>query len=182
MSFLLKAYTTDHNNLTPKLTSKPRYLIPEALAQNCDTLISIGGYQSNHTRQVAGVAAHLGFKCALIQENWVPAHNDAAYSRVGNIQLSRLMGASTRLDPSPFGIEHKNSLAKLKEEVEKDGGKPYYIPAGASDHPMGGLGFARWAFEVAEQEKQQGVFFDTVVVCAVTVSSLPFFCLRKLKI
>jgi 1-aminocyclopropane-1-carboxylate deaminase len=39
-----------------------RYLIPEALEQGCDTLISIGGVQSNHTRQVAGVAAKLGLK------------------------------------------------------------------------------------------------------------------------
>ena len=39
-----------------------RYLVPEALEQGCDTLISIGGVQSNHTRQVAGVAAKLGLK------------------------------------------------------------------------------------------------------------------------
>jgi len=51
------------------------------------------------------------------------------------------------------------------------GGKPYAIPAGASDHALGGLGFARWAGEVAEQEAELGVFFDTVVVCSVTGST-----------
>jgi 1-aminocyclopropane-1-carboxylate deaminase len=55
--------------------------------------------------------------------------------------------------------------------VGEAGGKPYAIPAGASDHPLGGLGFARWAHEVAGQEKQLGVFFDTVVVCSVTGST-----------
>src|ERR1700760_3407514 len=50
---------------------KLEYIIPDALAQQCDTLISIGGYQSNHTRQVAAVAAKLGVKCKLVQEKWV---------------------------------------------------------------------------------------------------------------
>ena len=50
-------------------------------------------------------------------------------------------------------------------------GTPYPIPAGASDHPLGGLGFARWAGEVAEQERRSGIFFDTIVVCSVTGST-----------
>src|SRR4029077_11311202 len=34
-------------------TRKLEYLVADALAQGCDTLVSIGGVQSNHTRQVA---------------------------------------------------------------------------------------------------------------------------------
>ena len=56
-------------------------------------------------------------------------------------------------------------------EVEEAGGKPYGIPAGASEHPLGGLGFANWASEVAAQERELGVFFDTIVVCTVTGST-----------
>ena len=133
--------------------------------------MSIGGFQSNHTRQVAAVAAKLGMKAALVQEKWVD-WNDPLYDKVGNIQLSRLMGADTRLDPSTFGIEHKNTLKILSQDVIDAGGKPYSIPAGASDHPLGGLGFARWAFEVLQQEKEMGVFFDTIIVCAVTGSTM----------
>ena len=48
---------------------------------------------------------------------------------------------------------------------------PYAIPAGASDHRLGGLGFARWAYEVAEQEEELGIFFDTIIVCSVTGST-----------
>lgn len=157
---------------TVYLTSKSyRYLASEAVSQGCDTLVSIGGFQSNHTRQVSAVAAKLGMKAALVQEKWVD-WNDPTYDKVGNIQLSRLMGADTRLDPSPFGIEHKNTLKILTEEVIGRGGKPYPIPAGASDHPLGGLGFARWAFEVLQQEEELGVFFDTIIVCVVTGSSM----------
>ncbi|KAI0106912.1 putative 1-aminocyclopropane-1-carboxylate deaminase [Daldinia grandis] len=157
-------------------TRKLEYLAAEALAQGADTLVSIGGVQSNHTRQVAAVAAALGLQCALVQEHWVDlppgSPDETLYSSVGNIQLSRLMGADARLEPATtFGIEHKPTLAQLQTELVSAGRKPYYIPAGASDHPLGGLGFARWAFEVEAQERATGVFFDTVIVCAVTGST-----------
>lgn len=152
-------------------TRKLEYLLADALAKGCNTLVSIGGVQSNHTRQVAAVAARSGLKARLVQEHWVD-WSDPGYEAVGNIQLSRLMGADVRLDPSSFGIGHKSTSKDLVEECEKHGEKPYYIPAGASDHPLGGLGFARWAFEVREQEQELGVFFDTIVVCAVTGSTM----------
>jgi 1-aminocyclopropane-1-carboxylate deaminase len=46
-------------------TRKLEYLVADALAQGCDTLVSIGGVQSNHTRQVAAVAARVGLGCVL---------------------------------------------------------------------------------------------------------------------
>ena len=55
---------------------KLEYIIPDAIASNADTLVSIGGVQSNHTRKVAAVAAKIGMKCHLVQESWVP-HEDA---------------------------------------------------------------------------------------------------------
>jgi len=151
-------------------TRKLEYLVADALAQGCDTLVSIGGVQSNHTRQVAAAAAHAGLGCVLVQESWVD-WPDVVYDRVGNILLSRLMGADVRLVKAGFGIEFKESWEEALREVEERGGKPYAIPAGASDHPLGGLGFARWAAEVAEQEAELGVYFDTVIVCSVTGST-----------
>jgi 1-aminocyclopropane-1-carboxylate deaminase len=93
------------------------------------------------------------------------------YDRVGNILLSRLMGAEVRLHPAGFGIGFKESWEQALADVEAGGGRPYAIPAGASDHPLGGHGFAGWALEVAEQERELGVFFDTVIVCSVTGST-----------
>jgi 1-aminocyclopropane-1-carboxylate deaminase len=149
---------------------KLEYIVPDILASGADTLVSIGGYQSNHTRQVAAVAAHLGLKCRLVQEKWVP-WDDPTNDLVGNILLSRMMGADSRLDPSGFDIGIRDSWKEALAEVEASGGKPYPIPAGASEHPLGGLGFANWAFEVADQEKALGVTFDTIIVCTVTGSS-----------
>ncbi|MFG2699079.1 1-aminocyclopropane-1-carboxylate deaminase [Streptomyces sp. NPDC048386] len=151
-------------------TRKLEYLVADALAQGCDTLVSIGGVQSNHTRQVAAVAARAGLRCVLVQESWVE-WPDSVYDKVGNILISRLAGADVRLVRAGFGIGFKESWELALREVEESGGRPYAIPAGASDHPLGGLGFAGWAYEVAEQERQLGVFFDTVVVCSVTGST-----------
>jgi 1-aminocyclopropane-1-carboxylate deaminase len=151
-------------------TRKLEYLVADALAKGCDTLVSIGGVQSNHTRQVAAVAARVGLKCVLIQESWVD-WPDSVYDKVGNILISRLAGADVRLVRAEFGIGFKDSWERTLRDIEAFGGRPYAIPAGASDHPLGGLGFANWAYEVAEQEHQLDVFFDTIVVCSVTGST-----------
>jgi 1-aminocyclopropane-1-carboxylate deaminase len=151
-------------------TRKLEYLVADALAQGCDTLVSIGGVQSNHTRQVAAVAARAGLQCVLVQESWVD-WPDVVYDRVGNILLSRLLGADVRLVEAEFGIGFKESWERALRDVVERGDRPYAIPAGASDHPLGGLGFARWAVELAEQEAELGVFFDTVIVCSVTGST-----------
>jgi 1-aminocyclopropane-1-carboxylate deaminase len=151
-------------------TRKLEYLVPDALAQGADTLVSIGGVQSNHTRQVAAVAARLGLKARLVQESWVD-WPDSVNDRVGNILLSRIMGADVRLVEDSFGIGIKSSWEQALDEVRAAGGTPYAIPAGASDHRLGGLGFAGWADEVRQQEQQLGVFFDTIIVCSVTGST-----------
>ncbi|MFD4770576.1 1-aminocyclopropane-1-carboxylate deaminase [Streptomyces niveus] len=151
-------------------TRKLEYLVPDALARGADTLVTIGGIQSNHTRQVAAVAARLGLKAVLVQESWVD-WPDAVNDKVGNILLSRVMGAEVRLVEAGFGIGAKDSWHRALADVEAAGGPPYAIPAGASDHPLGGLGFANWAYEVERQERELGVFFDTIVVCSVTGST-----------
>ncbi|MGO9141784.1 MAG: 1-aminocyclopropane-1-carboxylate deaminase [Streptosporangiaceae bacterium] len=151
-------------------TRKLEYLVPDALDRGADTLVSIGGVQSNHTRQVAAVAARLGLKAVLVQDSWVD-WPDPVNDRVGNILLSRIMGAEVRLVDAGFGIGIKSSWEQALEDVRAAGGTPYAIPAGASDHRLGGLGFANWAGEVQQQEEQLGIFFDTVIVCSVTGST-----------
>jgi 1-aminocyclopropane-1-carboxylate deaminase len=149
---------------------KLEYIIPDAIASNADTLVSIGGVQSNHTRMVAAVAAKLGMKCRLVQESWVP-HEDAVYDRVGNILLSRLMGADVRLVEEGFDIGIRRSFEEALADVRAKGGKPYAIPAGASVHKFGGLGYVGFAEEVRAQERALGFSFDSIVVCTVTGST-----------
>jgi 1-aminocyclopropane-1-carboxylate deaminase len=149
---------------------KLEYLVPDALAQGCDTLVSIGGVQSNHTRQVAAVAARLGLKCHLIQGSWVD-WPDSLYDRVGNIQLSRILGAEIEFSREDFSIALKESWARAIEAVRRAGGRPYPIPAGASDHPLGGLGYARFAEELRAQERDLGFRFDAIVIASASAST-----------
>jgi 1-aminocyclopropane-1-carboxylate deaminase len=149
---------------------KLEYIVPDAIASGADTLVSIGGVQSNHTRLVAATAAKIGFKCRLVQESWVP-HEDAVYDRVGNILLSRVMGADVELVDEGFDIGIRESWENALKDVEAKGGKPYAIPAGASVHKYGGLGFVGFAEEVRDQEAAQGFKFDYIVVCTVTGST-----------
>ena len=130
-------------------TRKLEYLVPDALAQGADTLVRIGGYQSNHTRQVAAVAAKLGLegragagelgRLARLrqrpgrQHHAVPDHGRRGPARPGRVR-HRLQGL----------VEPRRSRT-----CKARGGTPYAIPAGASDHRLGGLGFANWAYEVA---------------------------------
>lgn len=132
-------------------TRKLEYLVPQALAGGYTHLVSIGGVQSNQTRQVAAVAAHLGLKCVLVQEKWVNhSEDEGVYGKVGNVQMSRILGADVRLDDRGFDIGIRESWKEALEEIEKEGGKPYPIPAGCSVHELGGLGFVGWAEEVRE--------------------------------
>jgi len=149
---------------------KLEYIVPDAIASSADTLVAIGGVQSNHTRMVAAVAAKIGMKCRLIQESWVP-HEDAVYDRVGNILLSRIMGAEAQLVDEGFDIGIRESWIRALEDVKAKGGKPYAIPAGASVHKFGGLGYVGFGEEVRAQEKDMSLRFDYVIVCTVTRST-----------
>lgn len=132
-------------------TRKLEYLLADAIQQNADTLISVGGIQSNHTRQVAAVAAKFGLKCTLLQLHWVPGDEGDFYDKVGNIQLSKMMGADIvlgkpivsseeqrkciKLDgTSENAFSHNDAeeqLASICEDLKSKGRKPYLIPAGA---------------------------------------------------
>ena len=149
---------------------KLEYIVPDAIESGADTLVSIGGVQSNHTRMVAATAAKIGMKCVVIQESWVP-HDDAVYDRVGNILLTRLMGADSRLVDEGFDIGIRQSWEDALQSVRDKGGVPYAIPAGASVHKFGGLGYVGFADEVRAQEREMGITFDYIIVCVVTGST-----------
>jgi 1-aminocyclopropane-1-carboxylate deaminase len=149
---------------------KLEFIVPDAIAAGADTLVTIGGVQSNHTRQVAAVAAKIGMKCRLVQESWVP-FPDAVYDRVGNILMSRVMGAEIELVDEGFDIGIRESWERALEDVRAKGGTPYPIPAGASVHKFGGLGYVGFAEEVRAQEAELGFSFDYIVVCTVTGST-----------
>ena len=88
------------------------------------------------------MAAKVGLKCRLVQESWVP-FNDAVYDRVGNILMSRVMGADIELVDEGFDIGVRESWENALEDVRAKGGKPYPIPAGRIGPSLRRLGLCR---------------------------------------
>ncbi|KAF5613700.1 1-aminocyclopropane-1-carboxylate deaminase [Fusarium tjaetaba] len=142
---------------------KLEYVLADALAQGADTLVTTGGLQSNHMCQTSAAAARLGLKVALYPANRV-ASEDAEYKYLGNIQANSILGAET--------FAPDTSEDSVIQILKDRGQKPYSIPAGASTHPLGGLGYARWAFELLEQETKLGVTFDVIALVAGSCSTL----------
>lgn len=127
---------------------------------NVTTLVTEGAVQSNHTIQVASVARRLGLECVVILHKGTGGGLGAAvdkevFLRVGNVQVAKLLGADVRvLEPSPPQGKKTDPVIDILDGLGADGKVPYWIPSGASLHPLGGLGYARAAFEIAVQEEQ----------------------------
>lgn len=145
-------------------TRKLEFLIGDALARGFNMLVTVGAIQSNHTRQTAAAAAKAGMKCALLHNGWTQ-DGGPAYRKVGNILFSSLMGAELYLDESERPIEDEGPLEDLVANLARQGHKPYLIPGGASDHPLGSFGYAVCAAEIIAQSREQGLAFDYIVHC-----------------
>lgn len=145
-------------------TRKLEFLLGDAIEKGADMLVTAGAIQSNHTRQTAAAAAKSKLKCALLHFTWT---KDAgpAYRQVGNILFSSLMGADLYLDETERPIEDQSPLNDFCKKMLDLGHRPYLIPAGASEHPLGSLGYMNCAAEIATQSLKLGVHFDYVVHC-----------------
>ncbi|TVY54613.1 1-aminocyclopropane-1-carboxylate deaminase, partial [Lachnellula cervina] len=142
---------------------KLEYVVPDAVSSGATTLVTTGGLQSNHMRQVAAAAARCGLKTRLLPNDRVkPVAPE--YHKLGNIQITGLLSATH----SPRDSE----VNKVMKACSDDGEVPYWIPSGASTHPLGGLGYARFAFEIVFQERELNTYFDTIILPCVGGSTL----------
>jgi 1-aminocyclopropane-1-carboxylate deaminase/D-cysteine desulfhydrase-like pyridoxal-dependent ACC family enzyme len=129
---------------------KLEFVLPEALAANADTLVTLGGLQSNHARATAAAAAKLGLRCVLII-------NGARQERPsGNALLDGLLGAEVEYIASR--AERGAAIGRVMARLHSEGRKPFMIPLGAST-PTGALGFAAAIDEMIAQ----GVRPDVIV-------------------
>ena len=129
---------------------KLEFVLPEALAANADTLVTLGGLQSNHARATAAAAAKLGLRCVLII-NGAPQDRPS-----GNALLDRLLGAEVEYIASR--AERAAAIERVMTRLQSEGRKPFMIPLGAST-PTGALGFAAAIDEMIAQ----GVRPDVIV-------------------
>ena len=79
-------------------TRKLEFLMPDAIKNNADLVVTVGAVQSNHTRQTAAACAILGLKCLIVLEQRL-ADAPNAYMTSGNVFLDKLFGAEVILCP-----------------------------------------------------------------------------------
>jgi D-cysteine desulfhydrase len=141
-------------------TRKLEFLVADALAKGCDTLVTCGAPQSNHCRLTLSAAVKEGLKCRFVIEERIPGsyRDDAS----GNHFLFRLFGVES-ITVVPAGTNMAAAMQQVADELARAGRKAYVIPGGGSN-ALGGLGYVACAQELQQQTFEQGVRFDHVVV------------------
>lgn len=139
---------------------KLEFHIGVALKSGVDTLITVGGIQSNHARLTAAVCARLGMACELFLTRSVPKA-DVDYEFNGNVLLDQLFGAE--LHVLAQGVDSLAMAESRATQLRTTGHKVLVIPTGGST-PLGSLGYARCAAEIVKQEVALDVRFTQVVV------------------
>jgi len=152
----------DQLGLTPggNKTRKLEFLVADALAKGCDTLITCGAPQSNHCRITLSAAVKEGLKCRFVIEERVAGSYDENNS--GNNFLFRLMGVEA-ITVMPAGSDITLEMQKIADELHAQGRKGYVIPGGGSN-ALGGLGYFAGAQELLQQLSDQSLSIDRVVL------------------
>jgi D-cysteine desulfhydrase len=139
---------------------KLEFLIGEAQASGADTIITVGGRQSNHARLTAAAAARVGLKCELVLSRLVPIE-DEDYVNNGNVLLDVLFGAV--IHDIPGNVSALDFAEERSAKLRSQGSRVYVCPLGGSS-PVGCLGYAACAAEIDEQSANQNISFDRIVV------------------
>jgi len=121
---------------------KLEFVGAEAMAAGADTLVTVGGVQSNHARATAALAAIMGWDCLLIINGRKPDRLAA------NALLDALLGAEIEYIESRE--ERAPAAGAALERLRGEGRVPFLVPLGAST-PLGALGFVRGIGEMLEQ-------------------------------
>lgn len=138
---------------------KLEFILGEAIAAGADTIITFGGRQSNHARQTAA-AAKAGLACELVLSR-VVARDDPDYVWSGNVLLDDLFGAKVHdLDGA---VDAQAYAAELMQALRAEGRRPYLCPTGGSS-PVGCLGYAGCASEIALQSAHRDIEFVRIIV------------------
>lgn len=137
-------------------TRKLEFVMGAALAEDADTIVTVGAVQSNHVRQTAAACCRLGLRCEVLLEHRVE-DPDEDYRDSGNVLLDRLFGA--RIREFPAGTDFDRAMADVADEVREGGGTPYVVPGGASNR-IGALGYVNCALELVNQANERGLVID----------------------
>ena len=141
-------------------TRKLEFLVADALAQGCDTLVTAGAMQSNHCRLTLAAAAKEGMRCRLVLQR--QGHEPYDSARTGNNFLYDLIGAECITTVEPHA-DTNAVIAEVVAELAREGRKGYPIPVGGSN-ALGALGYVSCGREIAQQSFDHGLAFDRIIV------------------
>ncbi len=137
---------------------KLEYVLADAMAAGCDTIVTEGTCQSNHCRATAAACARLGLHCELLFRPEPPAELQ------GNHLLDALFGARWRGFARPdYAARRDQIVADTLEELRASGRRPRFTPAGASE-PLGCWGYIDALAELRTQLAAAGIATCDVVV------------------
>jgi D-cysteine desulfhydrase len=142
-------------------TRKLEFLVGEALAKGCDTLVTTGAVQSNHCRLTAAAAAKEGLKCRLVLEQRVAGSYDPKAS--GNNLLFDLLGVES-VEVVEADADVQAAMQTIADDIGKKGRKAYVIPGGGSN-ALGAVGYAACAQELMVQLFDAQLAIDHII-CA----------------
>lgn len=138
-------------------TRKLEFIMAQAANEGCDTVVTLGGVQSNWVRQTIAAAKALGMDAVAVLEGEKP--DDIQ----GNLMLDMLMGAELIYNPNiPQDVEDEEIASRfpvtgpIAEEMRARGKNPFLAPLGGAT-PVGNLGYINMTAELLEQIKSQNI-------------------------
>lgn len=144
---------------------KLEFVVGDARKSNADTLVTVGGLQSNHCRQTAAACAIAGLRCILLLAGNEPPNY------TGNLLLDKLLGAELKFYPDESLLTLNTRMDQVIETLKDFGLNPYAVPAGA-ETPIGTIPYAIAMEELHTQVQDEGFLPDRIVVAAGTGGTL----------
>ena len=138
-------------------TRKLEFIMAQAVKEGCDTVVTLGGVQSNWVRQTVAAAKALGMDAVAVLEGEKPEKIQ------GNLMLDMLMGAELIYEPNvPQDVEDEEIASvfpitgPIAERLRAEGRKPFLAPLGGAT-PIGNLGYVNMIGETLSQAENMGI-------------------------
>jgi len=131
-------------------TRKLEFLIPDAIKNKAELVVTIGAIQSNHARQTAAACALMGLKCLIVLEQRLKDPPEA-YMKSGNVFLDKLFGAEIKICPKNEDVSKYSE--KLIKDIKSKGTNVYFIPGGGSN-AIGALGYVECLNEIIKENNK----------------------------
>ena len=163
LEFWIKRDDLSSFDMSGNKVRKLQFLLDDAMKQECDSVVTIGGTQSNHCRATAVAARQLGMDPYLIlrtRGQKIDPPEVLNDSLVGNLMFDRMVGATIKTVTSSVYAQcgADNLVQQLTKQLKEQGKNPYAVPLGGSN-ALGCFGYLDAINEIVDQ----GIAFDHLV-------------------